>query len=93
MAQTLIVGRELTMNEAYRTMFGSVAGPIGWIIADALVPTTVGLTAEPPKPPRIQRRARQGRGRNITIPSAGQTSLVRNEVLLEIAPGTPAILH
>ncbi len=33
MVQTLIVGRELTMNEAYRTMFGCVAGPIGWIIA------------------------------------------------------------
>jgi len=90
MAQTVILGRELTINEAYRTMLGCVLGPAGWLLADMLVPPTIVVTGEPSKPPRPQRGTRQGQGRNISIPPAGLTSFVGNEVLVEIAAGTTA---
>lgn len=86
-AQTAILGRELTMNEAYRTMLGCVAGPVGWLIADWLAPPTVGFPTPPnptqgPRPP-IQRSG----SRNISIPPAGLTAFVPDEILLQRAPG------
>ena len=41
MIATVILGRELTLNEAYRSTLGCFLGPIGWLLADALVPPTV----------------------------------------------------
>ena len=41
MIGTVILGRELTLNEAYRSTLGCFLGPIGWLLADALVPPTV----------------------------------------------------
>ena len=38
MIGTVILGRELTLNEAYRSTLGCVLGPVGWLLADALVP-------------------------------------------------------
>src|SRR5512139_1184764 len=35
MIATAILGRELTLNEAYRSTFGCVLGPAGWLLADA----------------------------------------------------------
>ena len=40
MIGTVILGRELTLNEAYRSTLGCVLGPVGWLLADALVPPT-----------------------------------------------------
>ena len=85
-AQTAILGRELTMNEAYRTMLGCVAGPVGWLIADWLVPPTVGLPT-PPTQGSQRPPGQTGRGRNISIPPPNEIRLVRDEVLLQFEPG------
>jgi hypothetical protein len=89
MAQTIILGRQLTFNEAYRTMFGCTAGPLGWVIADLLAPPGVTLPGQPPRTPRTNRQG-QGQGRNIIIPGAG-VPLVGNEILLQVEPGTPVL--
>jgi subtilisin family serine protease len=90
MIGTVILGRELTIGEAYHTTLGCLLGPPGWLLADALFPpTAVGATPPtPPKQPRSPRRVTQGR--HIDVPPAGATTLVLNEVLLEFAPGTSA---
>jgi subtilisin family serine protease len=88
---TAVLGRELTYNEVYRSTFGCVLGPLGWLIADWLVPpdgVTPGRPGHPRGPPR---RLRQGRGRNITVPPAGETRFVANEVLLEFRAGASAL--
>src|SRR5262245_33625041 len=41
MIATVILGRELTYNEAYRSVLGCFLGPIGWVLADALTPPTI----------------------------------------------------
>src|SRR5262245_47567029 len=60
MVATVILRRELTFSEAYHVIFGSVLGPIGWLLADALVPPgTVAVNppgAQPPGPPRSKQR-------------------------------------
>ncbi|MFZ0175321.1 MAG: S8 family serine peptidase [Pseudolabrys sp.] len=88
MIGTVILGRELTLNEAYRSMLGCVLGPVGWLLADALVPPTIAVvpsTATGPNtpsntPPRKPKRV--ARGNNINIPPTGETRFVYNEVLL-----------
>jgi subtilisin family serine protease len=93
MIATVILGRELTFNEAYRSTFGCFLGPIGWLLADALTPPTITTqiqtqTQTPTsKPP--QRQQSTGRGRNFKIPPQGETRFV-NEVILEFAPGATA---
>ncbi len=90
MVGTVILGRELTIGEAYHTTLGCLLGPPGWLLADAMFPPAVVIATQstPPKQPRSPRRVTQGR--HINIPPAGATSLVLNEVLLEFAPGTSA---
>jgi subtilisin family serine protease len=90
MVGTVILGRELTIGEAYHTTLGCLLGPPGWLLADALFPpTAIGSTPPtPPKQPRSPRRVTQGR--HFNIPPAGATNIILNEVLLEFAPGTSA---
>jgi Subtilase family len=90
MIGTVMLGRELTIGEAYHTTLGCLLGPPGWLLADALFPpTAVGATPPtPPKHPRSPRRVTQGR--HINIPPAGATTFILNEVLLEFAAGTSA---
>ena len=38
MIATAILGRELTLAEAYHTTLGFMLGPIGWLLADAMFP-------------------------------------------------------
>jgi subtilisin family serine protease len=83
---TVVLGRELTLNEAYRTTFGCLLGPLGWLIADALVPPTVA----PPPPPQPPPPRRTARGRNVSIPPRGATGFVPDEVLFESAAGSSA---
>jgi subtilisin family serine protease len=90
---TVILGRELTLNEAYRSTFGCFLGPAGWLLADALVPPTVTtqiqtqIQIQTSKPPPRQQRT--GRGRNFKIPPQGETRFV-NELILEFGPGATA---
>src|SRR5262245_45997544 len=94
MIGTVILGRELTLNEAYRSTLGCFLGPIGWLLADALVPppTTAQIQTQTQtqtsKPPPRQQRT--GRGRNFKIPPQGETRFVGNEILLEFGPGATA---
>jgi subtilase family protein len=85
MIASAILGRELTLSEAYHVILGSTLGPVGLLLADALVPPTVTGNQPPPRSPR-----RVTRGRHINIPPAGATSFVANEVLLEFSAGTSA---
>jgi hypothetical protein len=88
MIGTVMLGRELTIGEAYHTTLGCLLGPVGWLLADALFPPTAVIATQsgPPKQPRSPRRVTQGR--HINIPPAGATSFVLNEVLLEFSAGT-----
>jgi subtilisin family serine protease len=86
MIASAILGRELTLSEAYHVILGSTLGPVGLLLADALAPPTV--TGNQPPPPRSPQRVT--RGRHFNIPPAGATNIVLNEVLLEFAPGTSA---
>ncbi len=89
MIASAILGRELTIGEAYHVILGSTLGPVGWLVADALYPPTVLVQTNPPgKPPR--KPTRVSSGRHINIPPSGETSFVVNEVLLEFAPGVSA---
>ncbi len=89
MIASAILGRELTIGEAYHVILGSTLGPVGWLLADALYPPTVAVQTNPPgKPPR--KSTRVSNGRHISIPPSGETSFVANEVLLEFAPGVSA---
>lgn len=85
MIGTAILGRELTISEAYHTTLGCLLGPQGWLLADALFPTNVVVPKQPVTPPRSPRRV--VRGRQINIPPAGEARFVPNEVLLEFAAG------
>jgi subtilisin family serine protease len=95
MIATVILGRELTLNEAYRSIFGCFLGPVGWLLADGLVPPTVTTQiqtqtqtqTQTSKPPPRQQST--GRGRNFKIPPQGETRFV-NEVILEFGSGATA---
>ena len=47
MIATVILGRELTISEAYHTTLGCMLGPVGWLLADAMFPPTVTVTNTP----------------------------------------------
>jgi hypothetical protein len=85
MIATVILGRELTLNEAYRSTLGCFLGPVGWLLADALAPPTIATQiqtqsqTQTSKPPPRQQRT--GRGRNFKIPPQGETRFVGNEIL------------
>src|SRR5262245_39644784 len=74
MIATVILGRELTLNEAYRSTLGCFLGPIGWLLADALVPPTTTTQiqihtqtqTQTSKPPPRQQNT--GRGGSFKIP-------------------------
>jgi subtilisin family serine protease len=81
-AGTIILGREMTAAEVYRSTLGCFLGPVGLIVGPMLFPDVpVVTTATPPPTPSGQRQA----GRNISIPPAGETRFVANEVLLQVA--------
>ncbi len=90
MIGTVMLGRELTIGEAYHTTLGCMLGPVGWLIADSLFPPggTVVTTTQHGKSSR--RSANVARGRHFNIPPAGETRFVINEVLLEFFSGASA---
>jgi hypothetical protein len=86
---TVILGRELTISEAYHTTLGCMLGPVGWLLADAMFPPTVTvINTQQPTPPRKPKRVASGR--NINIPPPGETRFETNEILLEFAAGMSA---
>lgn len=88
MIASAILGRELTFNEAYRSTFGCVLGPAGWLLADLLAPPTATTQMQPGRQPPKQQRT--SRGRNFKIPPSGETRFVANEILLEFSPRATA---
>jgi hypothetical protein len=90
---TIVLNREMTANEVYRSTLICMLGPVGWLLADALLPPEAigtGQPRGPRQPPRHARHARQAGGGNISIPPAGATDFVLNEVLVEIRDGASA---
>ena len=91
MIATVILGRELTLNEAYRSTLGCVLGPAGWLLADLLVPPTPTIQTQPgnqlPQQSQPPQQRRTDSGRNFRIPRQGETQFVANEILLQFAPG------
>jgi hypothetical protein len=86
---SVVFGRELTLSEAYHTIFGCMLGPVGWLLADAMFPPGVtGPNTQPGTSPRKPRKA--VRGRHFNIPPAGETRFVNNEVLLEFSSSASA---
>jgi subtilisin family serine protease len=85
MIASAILGRELTLSEAYHAILGGMLGPVGWLLADALVPPTTAANQPPPRKP-----GGNSRGRHFNIPPVGETRFVNNELLLEFSTGASA---
>jgi subtilisin family serine protease len=82
---TIILNRELTLNEAYRSTLGCFLGPVGWLLADLLVPPQAIVPpppGPPPQPPQPQLRV--SRASHVNLPPRGETHFVRNEILVEV---------
>jgi hypothetical protein len=84
---TIVLNREMTANEVYRSTLSCFLGPAGWLLANALLPPEPISTGQPRGPRHPPRHARQAGGRNISIPLAGATNFVLDEVLVEIRAG------
>jgi subtilisin family serine protease len=80
---TIVLGREMTTSEVWRSTFGCFLGPPGWLLADLLVPPDVVPPTPPPPGPRIVQRRPSPR-RNVSMPPPGETNFVPDEVLLEV---------
>ena len=90
MIATVVLGRELTISEAYHLTLSCMLGPVGWLLADAMFPPTVTVTTTNTPPPQQPRKPKRvASGRNINIPPSGETRFISNEILLRFEPGTP----
>lgn len=85
MIGTIVLHREMTAREVWRTTLGCVLGPLGWYIGVRYIPLDAGLRTPPRRPPPPG--SGQANGRRVSIPVAG--TFVPNEVLVEFAAGTP----
>jgi subtilisin family serine protease len=79
---TIVLGRELTLSEVWHLELGIFLGPPGWWLADRMFPPGRGGT-----PGRAPPGGQQGGGGNISVPPAGATDYVPNEVLAEFRTG------
>jgi hypothetical protein len=82
MIGSAIAGRELTVGEVWHIEMSLFLGPVGWAIADRWFPPG----REPPHGHKLP-PGQQGRGGNISVPPAGATDFVTNEVLVEFRAG------
>jgi Subtilase family len=103
MIGTVVLGRELTLQEAWETTLGCFLGPVGWLLIPVLFPPETGGGGRippqgiqvqtgggnPPNQPRAP-RTNQAQNRNITIPQRGAIGFAPDEVLLVFRPGTSA---
>ncbi len=77
---TIVLGREMTPNEVYRSTLTSFLGPVGWWLGNVYFPDAPGGNPPP-------RGTQQAQGRNISIPPPGATNFMSNEVLTQIPAG------
>ncbi len=82
MIGTIVLGREMTTSEVWHSTLGCFLGPLGWLIADQLVPAEVVTRTPPPRGPIVV-PPRSSPRRNVSIPAPGQAGFVPDEVLLE----------
>ncbi len=87
MIGTVMLNREMTPNEVYRSTLTCFLGPLGWVIADAILPPETARPGQPRGPRHTPSSTRQSRGHNISVPPAGETDFVPNEVLVELRRG------
>jgi Subtilase family len=87
---TIVLGREMTANEVYRTTLGCLLGPPGWLLANQLFPIGVVTPGRPGGPRRPRSHLRQTRGGHISVPPPGGAGFVPDEVLVEIRSGASA---
>ena len=80
---TIVLGREMTPEEVYRSTLTSFLGPVGWWLGNQWFPDKVSVRNPPTKGP-------QGSGRNINIPPPGMLFLVPNEILVGFDSATSA---
>jgi subtilisin family serine protease len=87
---TAILGRALTLSEAYHTTLGCFLGPAGWLLADLLM-SLPGAQAVPP--PQQAPPPTRGTGRGtIDVPPPSIVAFVPGELLLEVNAGAEARL-
>ncbi len=86
---TIVLNREMTANEVYRSTLGCFLGPVGWLLANQLVPPGPGEPGYRGGPPPSKHLTQQSQNRNITLPPAGAT-FVSNEIVLEFRAGVTA---
>jgi hypothetical protein len=88
MIGTVMLNREMTANEVYRSTLTCFLGPIGWLLADAILPPDTARPGQPRGPRHTPPRTRRSSsGHTISVPPAGETDFVPNEVLVELRRG------
>lgn len=82
MIGTLILQREMTTSEVWRSTFGCFLGPVGWVISPLLFPDVVTTAA----PAQTARGSRPGNNKNgrFRVPPRIETRFVPNEVLVVV---------
>ncbi len=83
MIATVVLGRELTLSEAWHIELGVFLGPVGWLLADQMFAPAQGAPGTGPG---------QGGGNgngNVHFPPPGAPFLP-NEILLQLDSGTSA---
>lgn len=89
MIGTIVLGREMTASEVWRSTFGCFLGPPGWLLADLIMPPDLTPRVPPPRGPIVSPRQPSPR-RTVSIPRPGETDFVPDEVLLEVRDRTSA---
>ena len=90
---TIVLNRELTLEEVWRMELGFALGPVGWLLANQMFPPNGA-----PSAPGPGQGPAPGQGNNninnINLPPPGQFFFVPNEIVLELDTGTsPAYLQ
>lgn len=83
MVGTLILQREMTTAEVWRSTLGCFLGPVGWVISPLLFPDV----ATPAAPGQTARGPQRGNGSNngrFRVPPRIETRFVPNEVLVVV---------
>ena len=90
MIGTVMLGREMTISEVDRTTLSCFLGPVGWVLGPVLFPDAVVVTTTPPRAQSAAAASAPGARPPHQHSAARRDRFVRNEVLLEVEPGTPA---
>ncbi|MGN6460060.1 MAG: S8 family serine peptidase [Pseudolabrys sp.] len=83
MIGTLILQREMTTAEVWRSTLGCFLGPVGWMISPLLFPDTV-TTVGPTQTARSPQRGNSNNNGRFRAPPRIETRFVPNEVLVVV---------